>query len=129
MVEQATETRKPRQPRPPAIPYVPSVELIDYAAGAYSVQSQSDPSEYYLTTVGRNGEAPTCTCPAGQTSFQSCKYVQYCKHVSAARIADSAITALISEQQARDAAQAARAQITAKPAYTPAPAGLMECYV
>jgi protein involved in temperature-dependent protein secretion len=50
-------------------------------------------------------------------------------HVSAARIADSAITALISEQQARDAAQAARAQITAKPAYTPAPAGLMECYV
>lgn len=27
------------------------------------------------------------------------------------------------------AAQDARAQITAKPAYTPAPAGLMECYV
>jgi hypothetical protein len=128
MVAEPTETRK-RSPRPPAIPYTPSVELIDYAAGAYSVESQSDPSEYYLTTVGRNGEAPTCTCPAGQTSFASCKYVDTCKHVSAARIADSAITALISEQQARDAAQATRQQVAAKPAYTPAPAGLMECYV
>jgi len=110
MVAEATSARKPRTPRPPAIPYVPQVEMIDYSSGAYSVQSQTNPTEFYLTTVGRDEATPTCTCKAGETGFQSCVHVEFCKHVRAAQIADSAITALIEQQQAREATRAARQQ-------------------
>ena len=51
-------------------------------AGVYRVSSRTSSGQVYTTNI-RTRARPACNCPAGQNSFESCKYVRTCWHVRA----------------------------------------------